>query len=881
MRTEEPKTIFLKDYRPPSHLIDRVRLEVTLHPEATRVKAALEIRANPAAGAAGDLVLDGDELKLVAVALDGKPLEPGAYEASESRLLIKHPPPRFTLETETEIAPVRNTKLSGLYLADGLYCTQCEPEGFRRITYYLDRPDVLSVFKARIIADRSVPVLLANGNETARGTLSDDRHFVDWHDPHPKPAYLFALAAGDLAVIEDEFRTKSGRNVRLRIFVDPGNESRVAFAMDSLKASMKWDEEAYGLEYDLGDFMIVAVRSFNMGAMENKGLNIFNSSLLLASAETATDGDYARIEGVIGHEYFHNWTGNRVTCRDWFQLSLKEGLTVFRDQQFSADMRDAAVKRIEDVRGLRARQFLEDDGPLVHPPRPASFIEIDNFYTATVYEKGAEICRMLRTLLGPEGFRKAMDLYIAKNDGTAARVEDFLSSMAQASGRDLTQFALWYAQAGRPVVKAETRYDEKTRVFELKLSQSTRATPGEPTKKPFHIPIAVGLLDAAGRDIALRLEGEPPSAAAPTRVIELTANAATFRFIDCPRPEARSLLRGFSAPVTLSLATTPEEDRFLLAHDSDPFNRWEAGQRSATRLLLEGAAAWRAGLSLAPDPQFIDAVGRTLASQSLEPAFKALALALPSVTELGQAAEEPVDFEALHEARQALKTAIGERLAEPLARTYAMLMRQTSAETDAAAAGRRALCATALDYLCAGPSSPALAKRHYDQARTMTDRMAALMILAHSDGPEREAALADFYQLFQTDPIVIDKWFRVQALSCRKGTLADVQRLMQHQAFDLKNPNRVRALLGAYALGNPYRFNTDGEKAFAVLKDAVLKIDRLNPSLAARLLSALEGWRRLSAPLQSAARAVLAAVKVEKVLSRNTYEIASKCLGEE
>jgi aminopeptidase N len=881
MRTEEPKTIFLKDYRPPSHLIDRVRLEVTLHPEATRVKAALDIRANPAAGPAGDLVLDGDELKLLSVALGGKPLAAGAYEASESRLLIKRPPPRFTLETETEIAPIKNTKLSGLYLADGLYCTQCEPEGFRRITYTLDRPDVLSVFEARIIADRSVPVLLANGNETARGTLSDDRHFVDWHDPHPKPAYLFAIAAGNLAVLEDKFRTKSGRNVRLRIFVDPGNEDRVAFAMESLKASMKWDEVAFGLEYDLGDFMIVAVRSFNMGAMENKGLNIFNSSLLLASAETATDSDYARIEGVIGHEYFHNWTGNRVTCRDWFQLSLKEGLTVFRDQQFSADMRDAAVKRIEDVRGLRARQFLEDDGPLVHPPRPASFIEIDNFYTATVYEKGAEICRMLRTLLGERGFRKGMDLYIAKNDGTAARVEDFLSSMAQASGRDLSQFALWYSQAGRPVVKAETRYDEKARVFELKLAQATRATPGEPTKKPFHIPIAVGLLDAAGRDIALRLEGEPPSAAAPTRVIELTANEATFRFIDCPLPEARSLLRGFSAPVTLELAASPEEDRFLLAHDSDAFNRWEAGQRSATRLLLEGAAAWRAGRKPAPDAQFIEAVGRTLASQSIEPAFKALALALPSVTELGQVAPAPVDFEALHEARQALKTAIGGTLAEPLARTYAMLVRQASAETDAAAAGRRALCATVLDYLCAGPSSPALAKRHYDQARTMTDRMAALMILANRDGPERLSALADFYERFSDDPIVIDKWFRVQALSCRKETLGEVQRLMRHEAFDLKNPNRVRALLGAYAMGNPYRFNTDGEKAFAVLKEEVLKIDRLNPSLAARLLSALEGWRRLSAPLQSAARATLAAVKAEKVLSRNTYEIASKCLGEE
>ncbi|MFO1187894.1 MAG: aminopeptidase N [Alphaproteobacteria bacterium] len=878
MRTEEPKTIHLKDYRPPSHLIDRVHLEVALHPERARVKARLEVRANPAAGApGGDLVLDGDELNLISVALDGKPLSAADYEASANRLCVKRPPTRFTLETEVEIAPGKNTKLSGLYLADGLYCTQCEPEGFRRITYFIDRPDVLSIYSVRLIAEMSVPVLLANGNETARGEMPGGKHFVDWHDPFPKPAYLFAMAGGTLGVLEDRFRTKSGRDVRLRIFVDPGNEPRVGFAMEALKASMKWDEETFGLEYDLDEFMIVAVRSFNMGAMENKGLNIFNSSLLVASPDTATDGDYQRIEGVIAHEYFHNWTGNRVTCRDWFQLCLKEGLTVFRDQLFSADMRDAAVKRIEDVRGLRARQFQEDDGPLVHPPRPSSFIEIDNFYTATVYEKGAEICRMLQTLLGREGFRRGMDRYIEKNDGTAARVEDFLSSMAEASGRDLSQFALWYSQAGRPIVAAETHYDENTRAFEVTLRQETKATPGEPAKEPSHIPIAFGLLDEAGHDIVLAREGKH----AATHVLELLENEQTFRFADCPKPEARSFLRGFSAPVTLKLATTPEEDLFLLAHDSDAFNRWEAGQRSATRLILAGAAAWRTKRALTWDPAFIAALGRTLAAQDLEPAFQAHALTLPSVTELGQAADAPIDFEALHQAREALKAAIGSTLADPLMRAYDALMRKAGAETNAAAAGRRALAGTALSLLSAASNDPTRATAHYAGARTMTDRMIALSILSDMEGDARETALADFYKRFEEDPIVIDKWFRVQAASSRTDTLAAVKRLIRHPAYDEKNPNRVRALVGTYAFANPYRFNTDGEKAFAFLQEEVLKTDKLNPNLAARLLSALENWRRLSPPLQAAAQAVLKAVKSETGLSRNSFEIASKCLGED
>ncbi len=882
MRNEEPKVIYLKDYQPSRFLIDSIHLEFTLEPKATRVVSELKIRANPKLAPAGDLTLDGDELKLISVAMDGKPLPRTAYEASPGDLTIKSPPDEFTLRIETEISPATNTKLSGLYQSQELYCTQCEAEGFRRITYYLDRPDVLSVFTTRIVADKSeVPVLLSNGNEIDRGELGGGKHFAVWHDPHPKPSYLFALAAGKLGVLEDAITTKSGRNVRLRIFVEPGNEPKVEYAMGAVKRAMRWDEETFGLEYDLDDFMIVAVSAFNAGAMENKGLNVFNSALLLASPDTATDAEYERIESVIAHEYFHNWTGDRVTCRDWFQLSLKEGLTVFRDQIFTADMRDAAVKRIDDVRVLRARQFNEDDGPLAHPPRPTSFIEIENFYTTTVYEKGAEICRMIDRLVGKEGFRKGMDLYFQRHDGTAATVEDFVAAMADANNRDFTQLARWYNQAGRPRVKAETHYDGAARIFDLTLSQSTPPTPGQPTKEPFHIPVAVGLLDEAGNDIPLRLEGEAKSAAAATRILELKEPQATYRFVDMPAPHARSLLRGFSAPVTLELESSAEEEAFLFASDSDPFNRWEAGQRYARRILFEGARAWREDRPLPDDPKFIEAMRRTLADQSLEPAYKSLALMLPTVTELAQAGEAPIDYEALYESRQALRAKIGEGLGPDFQRLYDSASGRIGAGLDGESAGRRALCNTALAYLIAAdPSRAPLAYQQYANAKTMTDRMAALTILASLDAPEREQALGDFYERFKSDGLVTEKWLRTQSLSTRKETLAEIKRLMNHPAFDIKNPNRVRSLVGAYVHSNPYRFYSDGKDGMDFFTDFVLKLDPINPKIAANLVSALESWRKLPSEQQAFAKAALVRIKNTPELSRHTFEIAAKCLGE-
>ncbi|HXZ67244.1 MAG TPA: aminopeptidase N, partial [Alphaproteobacteria bacterium] len=589
-----------------------------------------------------------------------------------------------------------------------------------------------------------------------------------------------------------------------------------------------------------------------------------------------------RIESVIAHEYFHNWTGDRVTCRDWFQLSLKEGLTVYRDQIFTADMRDAAVKRIDDVRVLRARQFKEDDGPLAHPPRPASFIEIENFYTTTVYEKGAEICRMIERLVGKDGFRKGMDLYFQRHDGTAATVEDFIAALADANGRDFTQFARWYSQAGRPRVKAETHYDEAARAFDLTLSQVTAPTPGQPNKLPLHIPVGLGLLDEAGRDIPLRLEGEARSAAASTRILELKEPRATFRFVDLPRPQARSVLRGFSAPVTLEIESTAEEDAFLFAHDSDPFNRWEAGQRYARGLLFEGAKAWRAGKPLPKDPKFIEAMRRTLADQSLEPAYKSLALMLPTVLELAQAGDAPIDHEALYESRQGLRTEIGRALGDEFQRLYESELRSLGTGIDGESAGRRALANIALAYLVAADSARApLAYAHYTHAKTMTDRMAALTILANLDVPEREKALADFYERFKNDGLVMEKWLRAQALSTRKQTLSEIKQLMSHPAFDIKNPNRVRSLIGAYAHSNLYRFYSDGTDGFDFLGDSVLKLDPINPKVAANMLSALESWRKLPPEQQAYAKATLARVKNAEGLSRNTFEIASKCLGED
>ncbi|MEM9683897.1 MAG: aminopeptidase N, partial [Pseudomonadota bacterium] len=628
MKTDTPKTIHRKNYTPPKYRIETVHLDVALGEESTRVGSMLAIRATGAD--AGPLVLDGEGLSLVSIAIDGAPLADGDYDATDSSLTIHNPPDRFTLETEVDIKPQENTALEGLYKSSGNFCTQCEAEGFRRITWYLDRPDVMAVFTTRISAEKArYPVLLSNGNRTDAGDLPDGRHFAVWHDPFPKPSYLFALVAGNLARAEDRFVTRSGREVTLHIYVEPGKEDRCGHAMESLKKSMRWDEETYGLEYDLDIFMIVAVSDFNMGAMENKGLNVFNDKYILANPDTATDADYHAIEAIIAHEYFHNWTGNRVTCRDWFQLSLKEGLTVFRDQQFSGDMQSAPVERIQQVRSLRARQFPEDAGPMAHPVRPDAYIEINNFYTATVYQKGAEVIRMMHALLGPDGFRKGMDLYFERHDGQAVTCEDFVKAMEDANGADLGQFRLWYSQAGTPRVTADGRYDADSKSYELTLTQTCPPTPGQPDKKPMHIPVGVALLDEDGRGVPLHLDGDEGTTATH-RMLDLTQPSQTFRFADVPNEPAPSLLRDFSAPVTLDIKLAPTTYRRLIASDSDPFNRWEMAQQYATGLLLDMIEEIRAGNEPEADGAFVDALGNVLRDTSLDKALIAETITLPA-----------------------------------------------------------------------------------------------------------------------------------------------------------------------------------------------------------------------------------------------------------
>src|SRR2546430_104449 len=708
MRTEESRPIRLEDYRPPDWLVESVELDVSLDSTATRVRAALTLRPNGNGAAPAPLLLDGEALTLRALKLDGAALPPEQFVATPDQLTIAQPPQRrFRLEIETVVDPSANTQLLGLYRSGAIYCTQCEAEGFRRITYFPDRPDVMAVYTTRIEAEKvDAPVLLANGNLVASGDVpGTTRHFAVWHDPFPKPSYLFALVGGKVACVEDHFHTMSGRAVTLRIYVEPGKEPRCAYAMDSLKRAMRWDETAFGREYDLDIFMIVAVSDFNMGAMENKGLNVFNDKYVLASPETATDTDFERIEAIIAHEYFHNCTGNRITCRDWFQLCLKEGLTVFRDQEFSADQRSRAVERIGDVRGLRTHQFVEDAGPLAHPVRPAVYHEINNFYTATVYEKGAELVRMLRVLLGAENFRKGMDLYFSRHDGQAATVEQFVQCFADVSSTDLTQFMLWYSQAGTPEVVATGSYDARAKSYRLELAQSVPPTPGQPSKQPMVVPLAVSLVGREGRDLPLKLDDG--------RTVErggltLTKSVETFVFADVAERPLASLHRGFLAPLKLSANLSADDLRFLAAHDADPFNRWQALQTLATRLLLDNTAASRASRPARHDPGLLDALGATLADGALEPAFVALALTLPGEAEIAREIGDDVDPDAVFAARAALRAAVGENFAGPLFDHYRRLSESGPYLPDAASAGRRMPRNTGLDVLCATEQPEAL-----------------------------------------------------------------------------------------------------------------------------------------------------------------------------
>lgn len=844
---ENPKTIYLKDYLPFSHIIRGVSLTFRLAPKATRVLARLEISPNPARPGAHDLRLDGEGLKLMSAAIAGKALDVTPDETGLTLAAALLPEGDFTLETEVEIAPEGNFALEGLYMSNGMYCTQCEAQGFRHITFYPDRPDVMAPFKVRIEAD--LPVLLSNGNPVASGA-----GWAEWDDPWPKPAYLFALVAGDLVAHPDRFTTMSGRDVELNIYVRPGDETRCAYAMDSLIRSMRWDEQVYGREYDLDIFNIVAVDDFNMGAMENKGLNIFNSKLVLASPETATDDDYNRIEGVIAHEYFHNWTGNRITCRDWFQLCLKEGLTVFRDQQFTGDMRSQPVKRIEDVLTLRARQFREDGGPLAHAVRPESFVEINNFYTATVYEKGAEVIGMLKRLVGDDGYKAALDLYFDRHDGDAATIEDWLKVFEDATGRDLTQFKRWYSQAGTPRVAVAEDWLADSGTFRLTLSQTNPATPGQPDKDPKVIPVAVGLLNPNGDEVV------------PTTVLELTQASQSFDFPGLASRPTASILRGFSAPVVLEREVAAKERAFLLAHDSDSFNRWEAGRALAKDVLMGKVEP---GLLL-------EGLARVVLDDSLDPAFRALTLRMPTDDDMAAtlAASGTVpDPEAIRAARRALHKALAETLAPNLAVLSAPVKGAFS--PDAAQAGARALRLAALGLQARLDLAPVVAANK--GATNMTEEIGSLAILLENGAGQAEVAA--FAARWTAERLVMDKWFGLQILCAAPDQAASVtERLTQHPLFDWKNPNRFRAVIGALS-GNHAGFHHASGAGYRLLADWLIKLDPLNPQTAARMSTAFETWSRYDAARQALIKTELARIAATPGLSRDLGEMVERMAG--
>jgi aminopeptidase N len=880
-RDPTPQTVFLRDYSPPAFLILTAELDVALHDDHARIRARLAVARNPASAERdAPLVLDGDELELVALAVDGRDLAEGEYRVEAERLTIERVPDDFTLQTEVVIHPERNTRLMGLYASRDGYFTQCEPEGFRRITFFVDRPDVMARYTVTIRADRArFPCLLSNGNLRATGDEPGARHWATWEDPFPKPSYLFALVAAKLDRLEDAFVTRSGKHARLQIYVEPGKLDQAGFAMQALMKAMKWDEEVFGLELDLDQYMIVAVGDFNMGAMENKGLNIFNTKYVLARPDIATDADFQNIDRVVAHEYFHNWTGNRVTCRDWFQLSLKEGLTVFRDQEFGADMYSRPVQRIREVRNLRAAQFPEDAGPMAHPVRPQSYMEISNFYTATVYEKGAEVVRMIHTLIGPKMFRRGMDLYFQRHDGQAVTTDDFIEAMADASSADLAQFRRWYDQAGTPVVEVSDAYNPTTRRYILRLRQSCPPTPGQTDKSPLHIPLRLGLVSPRGEDLPLQLEGEP-GPQGTTRVLSLTDAEQTFTFVNVPDKPVPSLLRDFSAPIHLRYPYGSRELTHLMAHDSDPFTRWDAGQRLAADLILKGAATIREGEGFSAPEAFVGAAARLLADAGDDPAFAAEALALPSESYLAELMAV-ADPDAIHAARRALARQLAQALREEFDATYHAMEVAGEYSPDASSAGRRALRNTALAYLAELDDEAAhrLARAQLETAGNMTDAIAALACLASSSAPERVHALEKFYQRWKDEPLVVDKWLRVQATSRLPGALEEVKRLTRHHAFSLKNPNKVYSLIGAFCMANPVRFHAADGAGYAFLADQVVELQKLNPQVAARMARAFDRWRKFDAGRQAHARAALERIRDVEGLAKDVAEVVTKALG--
>jgi aminopeptidase N len=878
MRTDTGQVFKLEDYRPNDYLISETNLTFRLSPEATRVTALLNIERRDGVAASVPLVLDGDGLTLRTIEIDGKTLQPADYLATPDQLTIARPPARFQLRLETELAPAQNEALMGLYRSSNVYCTQCEAEGFRRITYFLDRPDVLSVYTVRIEAQRrEAPLLLSNGNPVGSGDLADGWHYAIWHDPFPKPSYLFALVAGDLGMIADSFVTMSGRTVELGIYVEPGKERLAGYAMDALKRSMTWDEEAFGREYDLDVFNIVAVSDFNMGAMENKGLNIFNDKYVLADQETATDADFANIEAIIAHEYFHNWTGNRITCRDWSQLCLKEGLTVFRDHEFSADQRSRAVKRIAEVRTLRAHQFPEDQGPLAHPVRPRRYREINNFYTATVYEKGSEVVRMIHTILGAETFRAGMDLYFQRHDGQAATIEEFIKVFEDVSDRDLSQFALWYHQAGTPNLTISSTHNPVSREFTLEIEQSVPPTPSESRKRLMHIPLAFGLVGAGGKAVAYQsVEG----ATVENGIIHIRKRRHVVRFSGVAERPAMSLNRGFSAPVTLSVEQKADDQFFLSEHDSDAFSRWQAFNTLLTDALISASRHILGGKQPGFAARLTDLAGKIAGDDTLEPAYRALALALPGEADIARDIGRNIDPDAIFAAREALAISIAKANQEIFSTLYGQLRDKGVFSPDAASAGRRALCNVLLDHLSLLPGGTELAAGHFQAATNMTDRAAALAVLAHRHpgSPEAIKALAAFEAKYADDPLVMDKWFQIQASVPGPHTVDAVRALTSHSAFSMANPNRVRSLIGTFSSANQTGFHRADGEGYRFFSETVLQVEKRNPQVAARLATALRSWRSLEPARQAKAREALLAIANAENLSADLRDIVERTL---
>jgi len=885
-----PNTKFLRDYNPPSHHIDSISLIFDLFEDHTIVESRMICRLNTTQYKPGEpFTCAGRDLDLKSIRLNQTLLQEGEYSVDKESLVIHNVPTEFTLEIVTEIHPEKNTSLEGLYKSGGMFCTQCEAEGFRKITYAPDRPDVMSNYSVKIIADQDkYPILLSNGNLVEKGSLDGGRHWVKWEDPYLKPSYLFALVAGDLGFIEDHFTTASGRDVKLQIYTEKEDIDKCDHAMQCLKESMKWDEEIYKREYDLDIFMIVAVHDFNAGAMENKGLNIFNASYILAKSETAVDSDFQRIQGVIAHEYFHNWTGNRITCRDWFQLSLKEGLTIFRDQQFSADMTSKTVKRIEDVRFLRTVQFAEDSGPMAHPVRPDSYMEINNFYTVTVYHKGAELIRMMYILLGEDDFYKGIALYFERHDGQAVTTEDFVRAMEDANGADLSQFRLWYQQSGTPEISAESVYDESEKSYTLTLTQKCPPTPGQKTKKPFHIPVKIGLLDEKGNGIPLKIEDQPE--ADPTNSLVLNFNKSTqnFRFSDITNRPTPSILRGFSAPAKLTDQLDEQDLLFLMSHDTDEFNRWDSGQRLMSRIMLKLVPSYAADRSSSGlltkeiEKETADLTGsfrKVLNESGLDKAFLSQLITLPSEAYVAEQMTI-VEINAIHHVREALKHYLGNQLGESLISVYNSNTGDETFSTDAKSVGQRSLKNLALDYLVSGQVSDALpiCLNQYRNANNMTDELSALSCLANTDWDERDEALASFYKKWQNDPLVMNLWLSVQAAS-KLTDLAEIMKLMDHPAFDFNNPNKLRALIGAFCSTNHINFHVSTGEGYQFLADQVLVLNRANPQIAARMLTPFTKWRRYDSKRQDHIKAQLERILESKELSRNVFEIASKTLA--